>query len=158
MTAGLSFLFQAKDFGIAKTLAGALAPEASAPGPDILHYLWLVEVPADTAEGDPATERKVRDALLDHLAAGPSALVVDDAQWLDPASLRVLVGVVERAEDRGLNVTVAHRPAPGEPALAALDAAVARRHPLVVLTALDEDAVAERAALVTGRDVDQRSV
>jgi hypothetical protein len=46
MTAGLSFLFQAKDFGVAKTLAGAVMPEQSAPGPDILHYLWLVEVPA----------------------------------------------------------------------------------------------------------------
>ena len=30
MTAGLSFLFKSKDFGIANKLAGALAPEASA--------------------------------------------------------------------------------------------------------------------------------
>lgn len=116
----------------------------------------LVELPADA--DDPATERKVRDLLLDRLAGGPAALLVEDAQWLDPASLRVLVGVVERAADRAVTVTVAHRPTPGDPALAALDAAVARRQSLVVLTPLDEDAVAERAALVTGRAVDQQMV
>jgi DNA-binding CsgD family transcriptional regulator len=116
----------------------------------------LIELPAGA--GDSAAERKVRDLLLDRLAAGPAALVVEDAQWLDPASLRVLVGVVERAGDRDVAVIVAHRPAPGDPSLAALDAAVARRRPLVVLAPLDEDAVAERAALVTGRAVDQRVV
>ena len=116
----------------------------------------LVDLPADA--DDPATERKVRDLLLDRLAGGPAALLVEDAQWLDTASLRVLVGVVERAADRKVTVAVAHRPAPGDPALAALDAAVARRQSLVVLTPLDEDAVAERAALVTGRAVDQQVV
>ena len=79
----------------------------------------LVDLPADA--DDPATERKVRDLLLDRLAGGPAALLVEDAQWLDPASLRVLVGVVERAADRKVTVAVAHRPAPGDPALAALD-------------------------------------
>jgi DNA-binding NarL/FixJ family response regulator len=116
----------------------------------------LVDVPADPA--DPATERKVRDLVLDRLAAGPAALVVEDVQWFDPTSLRVLVGVVERAADRGVTVTVAHRPGPGDAALAALDAAVARRVPLVVLTPLDEHGVAERAAIVTGRAVDQQVV
>jgi DNA-binding CsgD family transcriptional regulator len=116
----------------------------------------LVDIPSDPT--DPAAERKVRDLVLDRLAAGPAALVVEDAQWLDPTSLRVIVGVVERAPDRDLTVTVAHRPAPGDAALAALDAAVARRVPLVVLTPLDEDGVAERAALVTGRAVDQQVV
>ena len=99
---------------------------------------------------DAGDERRYRDGLLDRLAGGRAALLVDDAQWLDPASLRVLVGVVERAADRAVTVAVAHRPAPGDATLAALDAAVARRQPLVALSPLDEAAVGERAALVLG--------
>src|SRR5262245_28330688 len=48
-------------------------------------------------------ERAYRDALLDRLAGdGAAALVVDDAQWLDPGSLRALVGVAERAAVQGV--------------------------------------------------------
>jgi DNA-binding NarL/FixJ family response regulator len=112
----------------------------------------LVDLPNDPA--DPATERTARDVLLDRMAATPAALVVADAQWLDSASLRVLVGVAERAEDRALSVTVAHRPAPGDATLAALDAALSRRHQVVVLGALDEDEVTERAALVLDAPVE----
>jgi DNA-binding NarL/FixJ family response regulator len=120
----------------------------------------LVDVVELPAAGDPgpagaAAERAARDALLDRLASGPAGLVVADAQWLDPASLRVLVGVAERAEDRAVSMTVAHRPAPGDATLAALDAALSRRHQVVVLGALSEDEVAERAALVLDAAVDQ---
>lgn len=122
----------------------------------------LVDIPAGAAAdpdtSDPATERKVRDQLLDRLASRPEALLVDDAHWLDAASLRVLVGVVERAAERNVPVVVAHRPSPGDPALAALDAALARRQPVAVVGPLDEDGVAERAALVLGAAVDQQVV
>ena len=63
---------------------------------------------------DDPTERSCREALLDRLTESDSALVVDEAQWLDPASLRVVVGIAERADDHGLTVVVAHRPAPGK--------------------------------------------
>ena len=116
----------------------------------------LVTLPAGVDPADATAERWARDVLLAHLTGGadggaggsPGALVVGDAQWLDPASLRVLVGVVERAQERGLSVSVAHRPAPGDATLAALDAALSRRHQIVVLGALDEAEVTERAALV----------
>jgi DNA-binding CsgD family transcriptional regulator len=129
----------------------------------------LVALPAGADPADPATERWARDALLAHLTGdgsntgstpgstpgdGPGALVVGDAHWLDPASLRVLVGVVERAQERDLSVTVAHRPAPGDATLAALDAALSRRHQIVVLGALDEAEVTERTALVLDAAVD----
>ncbi|HEY8524409.1 MAG TPA: LuxR C-terminal-related transcriptional regulator [Acidimicrobiales bacterium] len=119
----------------------------------------LVPVPpttsADPTVADPDAERAARDALLDRLASEAAALVVADAQWLDPASLRVLVGVAERAEDRAVTVIVAHRPAAGDATLAALDAALSRRHQVVVLGSLEEDEVAERAALVLDAAVDQ---
>lgn len=131
----------------------------------------LVTLPAGADPADPTTERWARDALMAQLtgaagnqaagdaaaggATGPAgALVVGDAQWLDPASLRVLVGVTERAQERGLSVTVAHRPAPGDAMLAALDAALSRRHQIVVLGALDEAEVTERTALVLDAAVD----
>ena len=103
---------------------------------------------------DPATERRCRDLLLDRLDRERAPLLVDDGQWLDDATLRVVVGVAERAEDRGVTVIAAHRPAPGLPALAALDAALSRRRPLVRLEPLDPEDVAERSARVLGRAVD----
>jgi len=99
-------------------------------------------------------ERRWRELVLARLPTGDSALVVDEAQWLDPESLRVVVAVAERAEDRQLIVVAAHRPSAGDPHLAALDAALSRRQPLVWLGPLDEPDVAERAALVSGRTVE----
>ncbi|MGH9227754.1 MAG: LuxR C-terminal-related transcriptional regulator [Acidimicrobiales bacterium] len=103
---------------------------------------------------DPAAERRCRDLLLDRLDRERAPLLVDDGQWLDHATLRVVVGLVERAEDRGVTVIAAHRPAPRLPVLAALDAALSRRRPLVRLEPLGREDVAERAAHVLGRTVD----
>lgn len=132
-------------------LLGALA--------DVINVSDLPQLTAATIDGE--TERRCRDRLLERLTeASGSMLLVDDAQWLDEATLRVLVGVVERAGDRGApgpaaaSVIVAHRPHPGDPHLAGLDAALSRQHPLVWLSPLDEQEVAERTALVLGRAVD----
>ncbi|HEY8545351.1 MAG TPA: hypothetical protein VIL36_09905, partial [Acidimicrobiales bacterium] len=130
--------------------------------------------------GEPPTERSCREALLARLTepsgsdsgsgsgdagdvatgadAGGAALLVDEAQWLDPASLRVVVGIAERADDAGITVVVAHRPAPGDAPLAALDAALSRHRPLLSLGLLDEADVAERAALVRGAAVEPAMV
>jgi DNA-binding NarL/FixJ family response regulator len=115
----------------------------------------------DTYGGDGAddrAEREVRDALLARLASRTTALVVEDAQWLDPGSLRVIVGVAERAGAQEIPLTVTHRPAPGEPTLAALDALVGRSQPLVALGPLEEPEVSELAAIVLGTAVDDRLV
>ena len=80
---------------------------------------------------DDRAERDARDGLLARLAARTAALVVEDAQWLDPGSLRVIVGVAERAAAQEIPLTVAHRPAPGDSTLAALDTLVGRHQPLV---------------------------
>jgi DNA-binding NarL/FixJ family response regulator len=104
--------------------------------------------------GDPASERRCRDLLLDWLQSESGALLVDDAQWLDGATLRVLVGVVERAEERNLTVIAAHRPMPRHPLLAALDEALSRRRPLLRLEPLSLDDVAERVARIRGTSID----
>ncbi|HEV7759754.1 MAG TPA: LuxR C-terminal-related transcriptional regulator, partial [Acidimicrobiales bacterium] len=103
---------------------------------------------------DETDERRWRDALVARLTADKAALLVDEAQWLDEASLRVLVGIAERAGDRGLTVLAAHRPTPGDIHLAALDAALGRSQPLVWLGPLDEADVGERAALLLDTAVD----
>jgi len=99
-----------------------------------------------------------RDAVASRLAGEGAALVVEDAQWLDEPSLRVVVGVAERAADRGLRVVVTHRPVTGDADLAALDAVLGRSQPLVSLGALDEPEVTEMCAILLGSAVDERLV
>lgn len=106
------------------------------------------------AAPDALGERHAREALLALLTKRGAALLVDEAQWLDPASLRVVVGVAERADEHGLSIVVAHRPASGDAEIAALDGALSRTRPLVWLAPLDDVDVAERAALVLGTGVD----
>jgi DNA-binding CsgD family transcriptional regulator len=118
----------------------------------------LVSPEPAAVAGGAAAERAWRDALADRLVDAATALVVDDAQWLDPASLRVVVGVAERAAAAGLNLTITHRPVPGHAAIAALDAVLGRSQPLVALGPLDEAGVAELSAIVLDSAVDDRLV
>ncbi|HET8618519.1 MAG TPA: hypothetical protein VFM27_06150, partial [Acidimicrobiales bacterium] len=114
----------------------------------------------DLVEGAVAgsDERSYREALLERLAGGAAALVIEDAQWLDAESLRVVVGVAERAAAQDVRLVVAHRPAAGDPTLAALDALLGRSQPLVALGPLDESEVRELAAVELGTAVDDRLV
>jgi DNA-binding CsgD family transcriptional regulator len=102
--------------------------------------------------------RSWRDALAARLAGGGAAFVVEDAQWLDEASLRVVVGVAERAGDRGLRIVVTHRPVTGDADLAALDAVLGRNQLLVSLGPLAESEVAETCAILLGSAVEERLV
>ncbi|HEX6310492.1 MAG TPA: hypothetical protein VF152_02570, partial [Acidimicrobiia bacterium] len=111
-------------------------------------------------DGDPpkpggAGERRARTAVAGRLGRG--VLVVDDAQWLDPSSLRVLVAVAERSRDQEAGVVVAHRPV-AAPELAALDTAIARDGPLVWLPPLTDADVGERAARALDTPVDDELV
>ncbi|MGH8984250.1 MAG: AAA family ATPase, partial [Acidimicrobiia bacterium] len=103
-----------------------------------------------------AGERRARAAVSERVGSG--ALVVDDAQWLDPPSLRVLVAVTERSREQGAGVVVAHRPASALPYLAALDTAIARHGPLLWLPPLTDADVAERAARALEAPVDDELV
>lgn len=112
-----------------------------------------------SAPGDGAgREQAWRDALLDRLTGEDAALVVADAQWLDGASLRVVVGVAERAVERNVTLTVAHRPVAGDAQIAALDAVLGRSQLLAALGPLDEAEVGELAAIVLDSPVDDRLV
>ncbi|MGH9049159.1 MAG: LuxR C-terminal-related transcriptional regulator [Acidimicrobiia bacterium] len=103
-----------------------------------------------------AGERRARAAVGERLGAG--ALVVDDAQWLDPSSLHVLVAVAERSREQGAGVVVAHRPSTASQELAALDSVVARHGPLLWLPPLTDADVGERAARALDAPVDDELV
>jgi DNA-binding NarL/FixJ family response regulator len=111
-----------------------------------------------TPEIDDGAERAWREALIERLRGDCGALVVDEAQWLDRGSLRVVVGVAERASEHDLGVVVAHRPVPGDAQLAALDAVLGRSQLLVALGPLGEPEVGELAAILLDAAVDDRLV
>lgn len=103
-----------------------------------------------------AGERRARAAVAERVGSG--VLVVDDAQWLDLPSLRVLVAVSERSRDQGAGVVVAHRPVASSSELAALGTAVARHGPMLWLAPLTDDDVGERAARTLDTPVDDELV
>jgi len=115
---------------------------------------------AELVRGAEAGEevRAWRDAIVARLVGEGAALVVDEAQWLDAPSRRVVVGVAERAADRGLAVVVAHRPAAGDADLAALDSVLGRAQLPVSLGPLDEADVGELCAILVGAAVDDALV
>ncbi len=72
---------------------------------------------------------------LSHLAArGPVLITVDDAQWLDAASIEALAFVSRRVAAEGIVVLIAERSTPGVPSLYG-------GLPTLTLTGLDEDGV-----------------
>lgn len=68
--------------------------------------------PTDGAPPDPQGLRDGLDWVLTHLAVlrAPMVLVLDDAHWADPESLRWLAAFAPRAEELPLLVVVAYRP------------------------------------------------
>src|SRR5262249_6459142 len=108
---------------------------------------------SERADGD---VRAYRDLVTRRLDG--AALVVDEAQWLDPGSLRGVLSGAEAAAGPGQSLAVAHRRAPGHSDLAALDAVLGRSQPVVALGPLDEPEVGELAAIVLGAAVDDQLV
>ncbi|MDY7101921.1 MAG: LuxR C-terminal-related transcriptional regulator [Actinomycetota bacterium] len=107
--------------------------------------LVIPSPPEDGSDGD----RVVRAAVLEQVARG-GWLLVDDAQWLDPASIRVVASIAERAAEANVCLVVAHRPTTGRRDLAVLVDLCARQGPMIRLEGLDEQAVAVHAAEVLG--------
>jgi DNA-binding CsgD family transcriptional regulator len=70
----------------------------------------LLRAEPGESELDPRAVGTALTALLDRMATGgPLVLAVDDAQWLDPASARVLAFAVRRLENRPVAVLAAVR-------------------------------------------------
>ncbi len=70
----------------------------------------LLRAEPGDSDVDPRAVGTALTALLDRMAAGgPLMLAVDDAQWLDPASARVLAFALRRLENRPLAVLAAVR-------------------------------------------------
>jgi len=112
----------------------------------------LLDGPKEGAKG----EQAARVALTDRLAGDHAILLIDDAHWLDPASGHVLVGVAERAVEHGFGLVAAHRLVAGDANLAAFDAALSPA--IIRLAPLDNDGIAERAALLLEAAVDDALV
>jgi len=82
---------------------------------------------ADPGDGDldPRAVGTGLTALLGGLAVGsPVVLAVDDAQWLDPASARVLAFALRRIEHRPVGVLAAVRTAPAGSEFEAVESAL----------------------------------
>src|SRR3954469_16693929 len=119
--------------GAAAHAAGALAVQSAEPNHAVLHGLyWLA---ADLA---------------------PLAIVVDDAHWVDPPSLRWLNYLVNRVEELAVAVVLAERT--GEPVELLTRIAL---HPAATVLApapLSHDAVRRLAAATLGREPDEAFV
>ncbi|MCB0991859.1 MAG: hypothetical protein KDB16_12830 [Acidimicrobiales bacterium] len=89
---------------------------------------------------------KARRALLEGLQDG-GLLVIDDAQWLDTASLELLAAVADARESFGLRMLVGHRPRLDREHLAHLDSILTFDHPAVVLGHLDEESSRSRVGV-----------
>lgn len=92
-----------------------------------------------------ATAESLLDEFAALLGAGPLVLVLDDAQWLDPASVLVLDRLVDELADHPLAVVLPMRPLPR---LRELDALVSRpsRRLHVVLQAMPREELEELIA------------
>ncbi|MEV7414740.1 AAA family ATPase [Streptomyces sp. NPDC089919] len=142
--------------GIGKTrLLSALAERAAAAGREVLRAaatpadaevpygllmhafyhttaLDLLEefgdLPAAGASQRHRRHRRLRDALLEHAELTPVVLVLDDLQWADEESLRVLEHLLRGPSDERLGFVLAHRSGGCPPWLARTlgDAAVLR--------------------------------
>ena len=116
----------------ARLLSGPAARAAEPAG------VVLADSPPPTADADAsfAVLHGLHWLVTNLTAAGPLAIVVDDAHWADTPSLRFLAYLARRLDDLPVFVGVAARPAePGAPAelvdaLAAEAAAVLRPAPL----------------------------
>ncbi|MCP5028326.1 MAG: hypothetical protein GY929_18780 [Actinomycetia bacterium] len=83
-----------------------------------------------------------RRALVDGLQ--PGVLMVDDAQWIDPASIGLLASVAGGLAPEGMRMVVAHRPRIDRTDLAALDEIMSRHHRARTLTFLDDYSARQR--------------
>ena len=98
--------------GLSDLLAGVL-PVVSAQIPDPQREALEVALLLRPAGGEPPAARAVGLAVLAALrgclAAGPVLIGVDDAQWLDEASLEALTFALRRLADGPLSLMVAAR-------------------------------------------------
>jgi DNA-binding CsgD family transcriptional regulator/Tfp pilus assembly protein PilF len=102
---GLGDLFERVPDDVLDTL-----PDAQA------HALRAALSPDEFPEGSrdqQALPRAILGALRQLCAAGPALIAIDDEQWLDPASARVLTFALCRLREEPIAVVLARRPEPG---------------------------------------------
>ncbi|MFD8142246.1 AAA family ATPase [Streptomyces sp. NPDC059708] len=147
-----------------RTVDTLLPPPPGAPAPaaprDPHRDAAPGDVHHDAAPGDLHRDRHlIHRRALDLLAAGPLALLVDDAQWCDEASLHSAAFLLRHAAARPLLLVLAQRtgaPGPGTPVLAELLAQ--GRCALLEPAPLDEAAITHLAARICGTPADRRFV
>ena len=74
--------------------------------------LSMGELPEDSRDMQ-ALPRAVLSVLRELSAIGPLLIAIDDEQWLDPASARVLAFALRRLREEPIAVILARRPEPG---------------------------------------------
>ena len=126
-----------------------VAPEALSPR----------SLPDPVAPDEPGAEGRFLAALWDALTRAvsadvPGVLVVDDAQWADEATLRLLSFGLRRLDGRPVLVVVGWRTPHDHPVHQTISAATRDGGAQVRLGRLDEDAVVELLRSVSADDVD----
>ena len=91
-----------------------MLPQLSAPQRRALEIALLLEEPDGTPPDDRAVAAAFRSCLRHLAAAGPVLVAVDDLQWLDAASARVLAFACRRLESEQVGVLATVRLAPDE--------------------------------------------
>jgi DNA-binding CsgD family transcriptional regulator len=142
-----------RPFGV---LRDALEVEAGSPDPrraDIARRLSTRRASLGATEEPASVAFAVGEAVLDLVeelcSAGPVALVLEDLQWADPASLVVLPRLARRASQLALAMVCTFRPRPRRAELAQLVSGLAavgaaRRLVLGALAAPDVAALVEQ--------------
>ena len=97
-------------------LIGAFDLRATSLDPDAAE-IGRVLGQSPSGAGAPSVEGwQVADAILDHVeelaSRGPVLVVIDDVQWADAATLRVLSAFADRSAELPLGVAIVCRPAP----------------------------------------------
>lgn len=137
---GLGDLFDAVPGHV---IAGLSEPQRRALG------AALAVTDPDTAPSDPtALARAALNALRLLGALGPVLVAIDDEQWFDPASARVLAFALNRLRDEPVRSLIARRPHSGGTLWDGLGGAARET---LALTPLAAEATSELLAAVIGR-------
>jgi DNA-binding CsgD family transcriptional regulator/tetratricopeptide (TPR) repeat protein len=143
-------------------IGACLGLRTAAPAPAVARLAGLLRgdgVPLSTAAA--SHEFAVTEAILDLLdhwcAAGPVALIMDDAQWADPASVLALHRLAQGIAEQPLLMLIAGRAlAQGETTAGLVRSLTGRRAHQLILTELSPDAVTALVARLLSARVGPR--
>jgi DNA-binding SARP family transcriptional activator/tetratricopeptide (TPR) repeat protein len=152
-----------EDPGWLDELDGPVLAEVARLVPDVAAALSPRSLPDPVSPEEPAAEGRFLGALWDAVTRAvtgpaPGVLVVDDAQWADEATLRLLSFGMRRLAGRPVLVVIGWRTPHDHPTRHAASRAAGNGGTALRLGRLDEEAVGELVRSVSAADVDPELV